>query len=1686
MRRVVQVLAAIMLLWLGVFLGLNDRRLGRLVTKVVTGNVRGQFNLGYAHYSYWSSLASLLLNIPVPVEGRDFEMIDPNGGTVIRAKQVKATMYIGELVRGLLRTALSAPFGRGSFIELHFSSGHLPGAEAHIRPIKIKKLYPKGVTGPEFGNEVNIVATMAGKTPKPEDAPPGPGHVRITIDGAGVDFENVTYQMTFPGWHGQVEGLRGNVTLRMSTDAAENRPGYLAFSYEVAPLTAERGVLVLGGTTETDPGAFVFPLADLNLRRFGARPSNRQDLAFRGQLKAAGSPVEIDGKLLDKYCDTGVQLDLSFEQGNGLIKMVPGKMLGGQPRGRVHFFGPLSSTLPTTPSGKRNPCLADPGHTKRFPDEPEGRTVVIDGQLADAEAEVASIAVKGAGSRFQLKAGELHLPQVIGQALGGEVRVEPLHISFSGDMPWYARVAVNSGDPAQIGLMPEVLRPLVTGRMRGGVRASGTLKVQPERILLTGADATLERQGRRDPLPKELRLGGSFTYTPDLLTWRNLHINGETLALLADRGGVGPKSTQVDVPEVVMRGKGGPLQRVLAFFGVTSGVSGATSEAEARFRLGGRVLRPEVPQGSLTVSDLDLFGRRFESARTGFGLHDGRLRLADLLLRGPAGEVASRRAELQLFERDVTQRPADPSLFVDGSVKELRLDALVPGLPLTGALSGTASLNGTLLRPVGQIKADVPVLSVEDSKLTGLRGSAVFTRDSVTVDALSALLGDGRIEGRGQLMWERGRPLSTEVVLRHLPIEQLPRVKGLPVIVQGLLDGKLTLRGQTDPLVPSLEGSLRLPQLVVRGRPTGRVPGSEPLDSDPEPMLALFGMVIRSLTFGHSSLDFKPLVGGTHVEGRLLDAIDVRGDVLWQEGRPRGELVLRFGCPVPARFVVGSDGGAARQVPTAQSCDVAVERLVPQLSQLGNVQLYGSGEVKIRFGEDPRPLFWPRDAVTQSGGCPMLASRVTGGGHGYPLGIVVRLSRAIFNVRTVDDEGQDMRYVAHNDGDVLLCSDGRELEFGQARFASQRLRDRTEPAPEGTSPRPSAESHHSAESGTAQIRGLLGAVDSDLLVQGQIRLELLEHSLRSAFRHVHGEGQVRVRVTGPLDNPVLTGQVDLLGNTQVFPHELDMPIEIRKGQIRLAQGLIQLTNLELAADDAVMNLGGRIKVERWRPPVFSDIDFTLRGKLSARLLQWQLSRNLAEARGALEVPAGEVVHVTGSFARPIVEGTLLTRGLFLNLRRFHELQFYGGAVRFQRSGTSGDDGVILLGRNVGGSAGPLTGTVDGDGKITMSGRIEHTGLGDFMKSAWYKALDSVRIAITMDNVRHSSAGIYSLEMSTQNLQLLGNRDDMHLAGEVEVVSGRYSQDYDPADRLLSARRVVEEEKPFWDGDPFLSSLRLGLRVSTRGTFRVLNNIADLRLSTKNFALSGALEDIRMGGVIRVDSGSFYVPGLRGEFQVKPDSTISFSDQARWPETPYVDVRGGTRDFDQNDQQRNIELALRGRVSELKVECISSDGMSSADCASFLVLGGDLNESLRGGRTQVTPSPATTATGSGARAIEYGDPAAKLVTSRLLTDQVADPLREKLRLDTVRIQFGVSTFDLQLCKRFGLYLRMCGLAEWGILGNAAARYRAFGELQISDLTVGQASVERIERGFSFLEDTINRFKLQAGVRLPLRY
>lgn len=1684
MLRVVQVSAAVMLLWFAVFMALNDRSLGRLITKIVTGQVSGEFKIGSAHYDYWSSLGSLILNTQAPVVGEDFELRDPAGAVVMKAKRVEARMYVGELVRGLLRSAVSAPFGRGVFIELHFASGTVHGVWAGIHPIPLPR--PPGVVVPPLGTpytEVNIVAAMSSRKPKPEDAPPSPGHVRILVDSPGVTIQNAHYEMAFSGWHGHVDGLTGTATLRMSTDAAETRPGLIGFVYEIAKATAENGELVLG--TKEGAGEFIFPLRNVALRRFGARASRRQDLVFRGQLEAAGATVEVDGSLLDTYCDPGVRLELSFEHGAKLAGLIPGDLIkqSGDPRGRVRFFGPFSATLPQTPRGRPAPCLSEPWHQTPYPIELGERTVGIEGQVGGVEAEVATIAIHQAGSPFQMIGAELQMSRIVGQALGGEVRAEPMKISFTGDMPWSARISMTATDPSQVELVPPFLRPFVAGKMRGAFRVSGHLAKQahPERVTIERVEATLERIAQRDPLPKEIKLTGSFVYNPELLSFRGLYLNGEALAVDVERGSVGMKTGKLEIPSFELRGRGASVGRIVQFVGQAAGLSSSAEEGKLKVRIGGRLARPELLSGELSLGGIELAGQRFAEASTGFELRDGTLSVSRLQAQGPLGIVRGE-GTTKLFLQDISSRPTDPAMTLSAQLEHINLDVLRSVAPVSGLLDGQIRLSGTWGKPVGSLAARVPSLYVQGSRLNELLFDAELSTHTIALRSLSAKLGTGQVQASAILRREGDRFVDFTLKPSQVPLRELPGAASLPFDLAGTLSGAVRIVGSTAPLLPRLDGLLRVDGVELSGRvqELPEAPRSV-LHDEPDPLFTLFGMAVTALALNQGDLKFseKP-DGGTQILGQLFKDFDVDGLVYLDPARPRGELRIKFGClpkdrpAVPARGSGGSPSVSESNTTRSLACDMVLGRLLPALRQLGDVSAYSSGVLTLRFGEDPRALFSSVAATDPgSASCPQLATRPIHKLLGLPLAATLRLGRLLFEIRAYDDDGDEQRYRVHNRGDVLLCTDGRNLEMGQVVLRSQR--QNVNPSAAASSPR-TAEAHGDT-SGQATLQGLLSPDGTDLQVKGQIRLELLESFLRASFRHAHGDAWVDVALRGKPDNLHLQGRAEIK-DARFIPNAIDTPIEVKGGVLDLSPGHAVLHALRATVDGAETIADGTVAIQSLSPLRIGNIDFRLQGDLSAQLLQWQFARNLAEARGKLALRG---LHITGSFVEPIAEGTLVAKELFLNLRRFHELYFAHGTISLRPG--SGKAGRILVGCTSGSSndppgCEPLSGSVDGDGRVQLNGRIDHSGLGGFMRPNWYQALDRVRAAVVLENVRHTVAGVYNVEVTTPTpgLQIVGNHDEMRVLGNVEVVSGRYMQDFDLSERFLSARRVVEEEAPFWEGDPFLSGLLLSLNVRTRGTFRVLNNIADLRLATNDFAVNGALENVAMGGVIRVESGFFNIPGLRSEFQVRGDSKIDFLSSARWPETPFVEIRGSARELDQNDQQRNIELALRGKVKELRIDCLSSDNMSAADCASFLVLGESGNDPRRNANLA----------GNNPRALQYGDPAAKLLSSQLLTNQVTDPLREKLRLDTVRIQFGVSSFDVQLCKRFGLYLRMCGLAEWGLFGSVGNRYRGFGELQLSDITVGQVSLERIERGFSFLEDTINRFKVQAGFRLPLRY
>src|SRR5205085_8760149 len=96
---------------------------------------------------------------------------------------------------------------------------------------------------------------------------PSPSIFRVVVDGEGAAIEDVRFELRFPAWGVQVEGLSGSATLRYSSAASETRPGKPAFVYEIAPLRGRAGELRMN-IREDKP--WVFSLQDIDMRRFGA------------------------------------------------------------------------------------------------------------------------------------------------------------------------------------------------------------------------------------------------------------------------------------------------------------------------------------------------------------------------------------------------------------------------------------------------------------------------------------------------------------------------------------------------------------------------------------------------------------------------------------------------------------------------------------------------------------------------------------------------------------------------------------------------------------------------------------------------------------------------------------------------------------------------------------------------------------------------------------------------------------------------------------------------------------------------------------------------------------------------------------------------------------------------------------------------------------------------------------------------------------------------------------------------------------------------------------------------------------------------------------------------------------------------------------------------------------------------
>jgi hypothetical protein len=581
------------------FYKFNDAALGRFISNRVEAVDRGQFRLIHARYPYWGGLLSILANTPAHVVGEDFTLVDPDGGTVIRVPHVDADIHLRELILSLGKTALFG--GRRLYLTLHFSHARIPGGWGVIGPTRS--------TWGQEKTETNIVAAMSSKKP----SGPSTGAFVIQVDEA--ELADVGFAMGFsatdgkPSWWTKTSHLWGKAALLYSSakDLATADGSY--FFFRILDASAPTAQLQLG--------EYQFPLAPLRADEFGVHGQVRQTLHFSATAHVFGAGVRATGALTDAYSEhPGVDLTLDFDHGRGLMALLDAPLstwLGGDPRGRIRIAGPFSHP-------------------------------VIDGEVAEIDANIEGIPLARGTARLHFEEGLLTLRPAAGHIAHGEASAD-VDVELRAPKRWSALLTVRGVNPAEVPRLPKSLAMQLAGRLDARVKLAGNWQNHPERIAFLRLGGELVRQSGGGQLPRKLTIAGGGEYTPTQLTVTGLSAGGEGVTVAAD-GTIDPRDGRVAGSVRLDGQSGAPL---LSRWGLPSGMRFESVHASGR--IFGALARPTLALHAV-ASNVAYERRTLEHLEADLALRGGTLAVTNLVGNG-LGATVSGSAELDLFDGDV-------------------------------------------------------------------------------------------------------------------------------------------------------------------------------------------------------------------------------------------------------------------------------------------------------------------------------------------------------------------------------------------------------------------------------------------------------------------------------------------------------------------------------------------------------------------------------------------------------------------------------------------------------------------------------------------------------------------------------------------------------------------------------------------------------------------------------------------------------------------------------------------------------------------------------------------------------------------------------------------------------------------------------------------------------------------------
>lgn len=554
--------------------------------------------------------------------------------------------------------------------------------------------------------------------------------------------------------------------------------------------------------------------------------------------------------------------------------------------------------------------------------------------------------------------------------------------------------------------------------------------------------------------------------------------------------------------------------------------------------------------------------------------------------------------------------------------------------------------------------------------------------------------------------------------------------------------------------------------------------------------------------------------------------------------------------------------------------------------------------------------------------------------------------------------------------------------------------------------------------GIVEISG--GATQSKMQISalGQsLDLRRLAPLFENQLEDISGTLELNAKVGGTFGKPTYTASLDVKDKVSLRLPGGDSVLQVLGprtvngekqpgAQIKIANGTLGFGSFTINVQDerkderGELHVSGSIAMKGLEPATWG---LLIDGKIAGKMLSALAPTELAQGSGLAQIDAalsgkGKLPRIDATLTFDPEEGTraqplaLFPRGV----RR--EIALLGGSVQITTEEVGSHRRYLLdFADN------PITATIDSEGKLeNVRGSLV---LAD-------GKLDHANIALDAEKVPLRKSRELDLNISARNVSLLlpGPDAAWQARGDVSIVSGAYTRNFDVTEVIRPKPETVAPAKPFWDEYPSIGNADLDLDLEVR-KFAVDNNIAKIDLAGPRLRITGSPREPRISGAIRVQSGEFKLPGMRARF-TRTSGSIDFAENEK-ATNPSLDITSDAPDYtDLSGQTHTITLTISGSLELPQWDLRTSTGYDKSQTLALLLLGRNPEQLRRSlgdtaiGSDPTRIDPSTNPTGG------VGDQLVKDLAGDWVSGLLGSSLAKFTPLDVLRFEVGFGSVGIR--------------------------------------------------------------------------